>query len=122
MDKKIIFTVRINLPSKLTVSDFDISVLLGNLLENAIEAASHASEAERLILLNIISSGKMLAITVDNGFDGHVNLDGDKYLSTKKRHTGIGLKSITNIAEKYNGGVQFSHEETIFHASVMLGT
>lgn len=121
-DKEITFTARVDIPSKLTVSDFDISVLLGNLLENAIEAAEHAKEEDCFILLNIICSGKMLAITVDNGFDGHVNLDSGRYLSTKKQHSGIGLKSITNIAEKYNGGVQFSHEETIFHASVMLGT
>lgn len=107
----IAFTVRINIPMEIALSDSDISVLMGNLLENAIKAANHAPREHRYILLNMICSGKMLAITVDNGFDGNVKTD----------HSGIGLKSIETIAEKYNGGVEFTYEDMIYHSSVMLG-
>ena len=64
---------------------------------------------------------KMLAITVDNSFNGNVqqNEQGE-YISTKQNHTGIGLKSITDIAQKYNGDVQFTHDNDEFHAQVMI--
>ena len=120
LDKGITFTARINVPDSLMISDFDIAILLGNLLENAIESANHAKDHNRFISLNIICSGKMLAVTVDNGFNGCVNQNKGTYLSTKPHHTGIGLQSIAGIAKKYHGGVQFSHEGAIFHSSVML--
>ena len=71
--------------------------------------------------LNMICSGKMLAIAVDNGFDGNVRLEGGRYLSTKPGHLGMGLKSLDDISKKYHGGVEFTPEGTEFHASVMAG-
>lgn len=120
-EKNIVFKARIDIPGGLSVSDPDISVLIGNLLENAIEGACHASEEKRYILLNLICSGKMLAMTVDNGFDGSIKTDGSGFLSTKNHHTGRGLSSMKGIAEKYNGGAEFTCEGEIFHSSVMLG-
>ncbi|KPU43501.1 hypothetical protein OXPF_29420 [Oxobacter pfennigii] len=120
-ENEIAFTARIDLPAEITVQNSDISVLLGNLLENAIEAALRAPEENRVIRMSIIRSGKMLAIAVDNGFDGRVKREGRRYLSLKENHTGIGLQSIKGIANKYNGGAEFGHEGLTFHASVMLG-
>ena len=71
--------------------------------------------------LNMICSGKMLAIAVDNGFDGNVRLEGGRYLSTKPGHLGMGLKRLDDISKKYHGGVEFTHDGTEFHASVMAG-
>ena len=115
------FSVRIRIPDALSIQDIDLSVLLGNLLENAVKAAGHAPEAWRYIRLNMICSGKMLAVTVDNGFDGNVKWDGAHYLSTKQGHHGMGLKSLEDLSIKYNGGVEFSHKGMEFHAAVMVG-
>lgn len=115
------FRVRINIPKELWIQDSDISVLLGNLLENAITASNHTKGNQHFIYLNMICSGKMLVITVDNSFDGTVNSIGAQYLSTKPNHRGYGLKSLADIAEKYNGGADFSHEDMVFHSSIMLG-
>lgn len=120
LGKKIDFSAHINLPRELTAQDSDLSVLLGNLLENAIAAADSAAGAQRYIVLNMLCSGKMLAITVDNGFGGTVNPSPGGYRSTKANHTGVGLLSIEALAKKYGGGVDFTHEENVFHASVML--
>ncbi|MEG2138276.1 MAG: GHKL domain-containing protein [Oscillospiraceae bacterium] len=116
----ITFQQRIQIPRELTVRDADLSVLLGNLLENAIAGADSAAPADRHITLNIICSGKMLAITVDNGFNGVVLPEGDSYRSTKENHSGVGLQSVAHVAEQYGGGVEFTHEPLLFHASVML--
>lgn len=119
-EKQIDFSVRINIPKELSIQDSDLSVLLGNLLENAVTATAAAREDRREIRLNMIIAGNSLVITVDNGFDGTPAYQNGEYFSTKPEHTGLGLKSITSIANKYNGDVEFTHEDTVFRSSVML--
>ncbi len=119
-EKEICFKARVDLPAEIIIQNLDFSVLLGNLLENAIEGASHAPIGNRNISLVVFCSGKMLAIVVDNGFDGHVRQQNGVYLSTKESHTGIGLQSIESIARKYGGGVEIERDATQFHVAVML--
>ncbi len=113
------FAARIAIPDNIPIWDADLSVVIGNLLENALYAAGQEQEA--FIRFNMICSGKMLAVAVDNSFNGTVRTSGGKYLSTKKNHTGYGLESVEAIAEKYSGGVEFAHEGRVFHSSVMMG-
>jgi len=118
------FSVRIAIPDDLPILDADLSVMIGNLLENAIDAVKqvdHTAGTMPFIRLNMICSGKMLAVTVDNSFDGIVEMDGEQYLSTKPNHGGYGLQSVEAIAAKYAGGVEFTHEANVFHSSVMIG-
>lgn len=117
------FQVHITLPKEVPIANSDLTVLLGNLLENAVDAAAKSKPEERYIQLNIILHRKMLAITVDNSFDGNVKYsDNGEYLSTKENHNGIGIKSITHISNKYNGGVEFHHDSRDFHSYIMIGT
>ena len=116
------FQVHITLPKELPIANSDLTVLLGNLLENAVDAASKSEPTTRNIQLNIILHRKMLAITVDNSFDGKIKCTSTgEYLSTKENHNGMGLKSIADISDKYNGGVEFNHDDREFHSCVMVG-
>lgn len=115
------FDVHITLPEKLPIAASDLTVLLGNLLENAVTAASQSRPGERSIQLNILLHRKMLAITLDNSFNGELKCTATgEYLSTKENHNGIGLKSITDISDKYHGGVEFNHDDREFHSCVMM--
>lgn len=116
----IVFTAHISMPPRVSICDDDMAVLLGNLLDNALCAAAAAEADQRSLLLNVIYSGSMLAITVDNGY-GRLRVDeAHSYQSTKPGHIGIGLKNIEAIAEAYDGGVELTHDQQQFHASVML--
>jgi signal transduction histidine kinase len=120
-EKEINFIAHINITKELPIETPDISVLLGNLLENAIKATDFTGKKQRTIKLNILCHRKMLAITVDNDFNGNIRIDKNgNYLSTKLDHTGIGLKSIEDIAKKYNGSVEYSHDDKEFHSNIML--
>lgn len=119
-DQQITFRIRINIPDQLSIQESDLSVLLGNLLENAMLAAGNADKPHRFIHLNMTCSGNSLVITVDNGFDGKLRTENNKYLSTKPEHTGIGLSSLSLLTKKYHGGVSFSNEDMVFHSSIML--
>lgn len=119
-EQDVAFEVRIHLPENLPVQDSDLSILLGNLLENAMTAACHAKKENRFIHLNLTCTGNSLVITADNGCDGRLCREQTHYLSTKPEHTGLGLSSMTRIAEKYHGSVSFSDEDVIFHSSILL--
>ena len=120
LQKGIRFQVRIQVPDELSVSDIDLSVILGNLLENAIDAADCGEGEQRFIQFHMLCSGQMLAITVDNGFHGEVKKVDGRYVSSKPNHSGLGLRNIEMIADKYEGGVEFTHDPHVFHSSVMM--
>lgn len=120
LQKDIRFQVRIQVPDQLSVADIDLSVILGNLLENAIDAAACGNQDERFIQFHMLCSGSMLAITVDNGFHGEIRKADRRYVSSKPNHSGLGLRNIEMIADKYEGGVEFTHDPHVFHSSVML--
>ena len=120
-EQDICFSARIAIPADLAVQDIDLSVPIGNLLENAFDAALLVEGEARFIRFNMACFRKMLAVTVDNGFNGTVKMEAGRYLSTKDQHSGFGLASVEAIAEKYSGGVEFTHEAEVFHSSVMLG-
>ncbi len=120
LQKNIRFQTRIQIPDVLSISDIDLSVILGNLLENSIDAADQGNPEDRFIQFNMLCSGQMLAITVDNGFHGGIKKADGRYVSSKPNHSGLGLRNIEMIADKYEGGVEFIHDPHVFHASVML--
>ena len=90
------------------------------MMENAIDAADCGEGEQRFIQFHMLCSGQMLAITVDNGFHGEVKKVDGRYVSSKPNHSGLGLRNIEMIADKYEGGVEFTHDPHVFHSSVMM--
>ena len=62
----------------------------------------------------------MLCITVDNDFDGTLLTENGNFISTKHDHAALGLQSVKNIADKYNGSASFESRGGMFYSAVML--
>ena len=115
-------------PENLLIQSYDIGIILGNALDNAIEACkkqkAEEPEAETYINLSTFSKGKMFFIEVANSFDGEVmRRKGTEFpVTTKpdKKVHGIGLTNIKNTAEKYHGGVDWAVKNKVFTLTVML--
>ena len=115
-------------PEKLMIQSYDIGIILGNALDNALEACkklkAEEQEAETFIRLSSYAKGKMFFLEIENSFDGKVvkKQDAEFPVTTKadKKVHGIGLINIKNTAEKYHGAVDWSIEHKIFTLSVML--
>ena len=58
--------------------------------------------------------------TVDNSFDGTLLTEDGNFVSTKHDHDALGLKSVKNIADKYNGSASFESRGGMFYSAVML--
>lgn len=103
------------------ISDLDLCIIFGNCLENAIEACEKMKTGNRFVKINATLIGNILAITIDNSFDGKINLKNGNFLSRKRTNEeGIGLSSIRAVVEKYEGIANFEFDTQIFKASIML--
>ena len=119
--EKIPLQLEVELPDAMGVSDVDICTMAGNVLENAQNACLAVPEEERRIELHIVTRGlPQLMIVCVNSFDGHVRMHGDRYLSTQRRGSGLGLESIIATAERCGGAAQFRHEGKEFFSEIMV--
>lgn len=116
---KIDFRYTIRIPEKLPFSDVDISAILSNSLENAIQAVSVLPEADRMIILNMYMNDTKLLISVKNNFSGAVTFRDGLPLSKEVGH-GFGTQSIRYITEKLKGNCQFSIIDNQFTLQVIL--
>jgi len=108
-------------PQDVPFSGIDLSVLIGNLLDNAMEACAQVLDKdERFIRIYIDIVKKQLYISVTNSMDGRAKRRGFQYLSTKAGLHGFGLIRIDRIASKYGGFVNRQNEEGVFATEVML--
>ena len=120
-DSGIEFEAGVDYPDDCPVSDTDITVLLGNLLENAVEACRQEAVERRLITLRVKRRGSSsLLILVDNTCVTPVMFANGMPLSSKKEGGGIGTASVSEIAARYGGTVQFEQNSEVFYASVLL--
>lgn len=112
---------KIALPDPLTVSELDLASLFGNLMENAVAGCQTLPESRRYFhLTSEIRHGNSLYIVSTNSFNGTIRKGKDEYRSTKHAGKGIGLASISTIAEKYHGSAHFSNSDNEFYTDIMI--
>ncbi len=117
---KIIFKVEANVTSEIFLSNNELWVLLGNLLENSIEASKHMTTQSRIVQVKIHLNEHSLVLTVDNKFDEYIiKRDGENFFSTKE-NGGVGLSSVAFLAEKHNGLATFETKNGWFMSSVTM--
>ena len=115
------FRARLDLPETLPVDEIDMCLVLSNLLENALEASLRTAPGRRQIELTAcVHADRILLIEVENAFDGEVNEKNGVFRSSKRRENGIGIQSVTHIAEKNGGTSTFTYQNGTFSAKVML--
>lgn len=114
---------QVEFPRHTNIRSADLCTILGNLLDNALEAALQVSEPEqRFIQLTIRRINQMLVIKVENSFSAPP-IKGNGLLKTTKEESGLhgwGLKSAQTAAEKYDGMVQTTYTGNIFRAVATL--
>lgn len=123
-EKNISFSLEINVPANINISSFDIVVILGNLLDNAIEAASKVKDDDKKIDIIIKHETNILFIHIKNTFNGAISYEKNNIITSKKdrKNHGIGLNNIQNILKKYNGILEIDHNDKEFCVNVKMYT
>lgn len=115
------YLVKAVIPRSIGVSDIDLSILLGNLLENALHACMDEISERKQISVHAETDASSFYLTVDNTFTGALKKSDDgTFLSTKHTGFGIGTESVRHIADVYHGLYQTKQQDGMFMTSVML--
>jgi len=108
-------------PKKLTISDIDLCVLIGNLIDNAVDACEKIKDDRlKFTRLYIGVFKQQLYISVSNSTNEIIKKLDDEYITTKRGNHGHGLKRINNIVNKYGGFINRQNEPGVFASEVLL--
>lgn len=112
----------INVPKELEIRPFDLNVIIGNLLENAIDAAQGSQK--KWLDVSLSYGQGMFFIRIRNSYDNAVQKQGDTYVTTKKetKEHGIGLQSVKKVVDSYKGEIQIVDDDNIFDVKIVLYT
>jgi len=115
-ERNITFRCACAIPKRLPVSGGDLCVVLGNALENALEACEKQPEPDaRFISAEARTTGGQLLIRIENSYNGLLNERDGRYLSTKSdREHGIGLRNIQKVVDAYGGFLKTEYNGTTF--------
>lgn len=115
------YDVSINLPENIGISDYVLSVVLGNLIENAVEAAAKVTNRIPRINLRGKTENNAVFFRIENTFSGELKCTREGlYLSTKHKGCGIGLVSVQNVVAQHNGMMETEQKDGVFCVSLLM--
>lgn len=119
--KRIKAEKEIAIPRDLDLEISDMSSLLGNLLDNALQALEEV-EDEKYLFVKIVYSMDNLIIRIQNNFTHQIKYVNGKIVTTKcdKENHGIGLNSVKKIVDKYQGYMKIDHRSSYFTVDIIL--
>lgn len=110
------FDMDIQVPEVLFVTAADLYVLIGNTLDNAIEACQNIPKEQRKISIKLHTHNNILFYELENPYT-------DKHLKRiRNRYHGYGLKNVNRCVEKYKGKIEISKSEGIFRITALLNS
>lgn len=104
------------------VQEIDITSLLGNLLDNALEAAKKCKKGKIWVYLYMQNDGEFVVFRIKNTYNGAIIQNGEQFMTTKeeKNFHGIGLRNVNRIVETYSGDIYRNYDGKIFETMIVL--
>ena len=123
-EKGIELRLHFGIPKGLELPEFDLTVILGNLLDNAVESCLNVDKPDRHIGLNILYKPDYLIIQTENPFN-KISKQMQGSLRTTKSDAanhGYGLRNVAHLVQKHNGFMNTTQENGLFKVAVALLT
>jgi sensor histidine kinase YesM len=119
--KNIKTSLNLSIPKKMNISSFDLIIILGNLLDNAIEAVSELEKERQIKIIMNYRKGSFI-IKVENPYQGERLKEGNRYITMHKEKSehGLGLKNIKKVLRKYDGVFEIKDTENIFSVRLLM--
>lgn len=117
--ENIAVTVKANVLDALTISDLELSIIIGNLLDNAIEAC-RTLMGERFIRIFISMKGNMLYFSMLNAAGEKMKKTGSLFATHKGGVHGFGLRRAEAILEEHGGWVKYNSEDGAFTSEFLV--
>lgn len=118
--RNIAVNVKVQIPDRLSLSDVELGIVLGNLLDNAIEACEKLPEPERFIRIYCVKKEKMLYFSMINGAGEKQKKHHSLFLTGKGGLHGFGLKRVESIIESHGGWCKYNSESGAFTTEFLV--
>lgn len=120
-EHQIAMDISMQLPKKLDIHDEDICVVIGNAIENALEACERQIEGNRYIRIKSAMFGNSFTLKITNSYDGLIRYNEHNVLmSSKRNEEGIGVVSIQNTCDRYRGVCNITYDGKEFSIAIFL--
>ena len=112
--------ISVVVPPALKIRTSAVVIVCGNLLDNAIEAASNAED--KTVHVNVTYAHRCIMLKIRNAYSGETKKIGSRFLSTKENSKlhGYGLRNVKRIVDENGGTMSISDENNIFTVNVLL--
>ncbi len=114
------YDVSLDMPERLPISEPEVCALLGNLLENAVDACRESKHSAPFIRVRGAWENGHLVFTVDNTCEREPQWENGRLLSSKRKGFGTGTWLVQRAAERSGGTADFTYRDGVFYASVFL--
>jgi len=109
----------IKIPEDIDVSQCKLNVIVGNLLENAIDAAAKSKEKKIIFIMKF--SGGVLFLQIKNSYEGIVKIENGRVHGKKSlKHHGIGLRSVQDLIKEQKGSIDIEVTNDFFVVEGMI--
>ena len=113
--------VLISLPQDIALRETTITLVLGNLLENATDACKEITSGEKKITVRGKASDGFVYFEISNNYAGKLTkTKHGSFVTTKKNGKGLGLQSVAHLVKLHEGVFEIEDKDNVFRASVML--
>ena len=116
-EKEITVKAKAEIPAALTMSELDLCIIIGNLLDNAIEACMELPKEERLIRIYMEMKGSYLYLAMTNTASGEKK---HSFRTTKGEGHGLGIIRIDSVVKKYGGYATRASEDGAFSTEILI--
>lgn len=112
--------IRVWADENLPVPEVEFCIIIGNLLENAIDASRPLAREKRKIEFYGKQEGAMYLISSVNCYEGEIRKRGRRFQSSKHTGNGVGIWSVERVVEKYNGMMTIDVGEEKFEVKIAI--
>ena len=108
---------------EIPIEEYDLFMILSNLLENAVEAAQQCEEGERYIRLQIFTVNRMFFLLVENSYEKEPEERDGRFVTSKGDRSahGWGLENVKETVKRYGGECEIRYGNQVFSLQIILG-
>lgn len=120
-EKRIILELEVGL-YEYPMEEAELGVILGNLLDNAIEAAADCEEGRRYIQLKLCTVNCMFFLRISNSSIRIPEVKNGKFETSKNDSSmhGLGIENVKRIVKKYDGTIDFRYDDEYFEIDILI--
>jgi len=119
-NENILFKAQLDIPDTITIDVLELSIVIGNLLENAIHACKMISnDKERYINFTFFCNGQ-LVFEIENPYVGELTYDSNGYPTNFEKDHGLGIKSVVGFAHKHGAQLRYTSENGVFRVRALI--